>query len=338
MRSRLRLATALLVAGIAIAASPAAAAVNDSFAGATPLSGLPASATGSNLDATAEPGEPAHSGSDATHSVWWRWVAAADGGVNVSTCDSDFDTVLAVYTGDAVDALAPLAANDDACELGSSVTFLATAGQEYRIAVDGSGESVGTIALALRPALTVRAETLVRRGKLDATRFFVELAPDEFAPAPRLILERPGKRISIDLQLHNEGDFLSDTTFRYTFKWECGRAGTWTWTLRATRNDVPVTQQGTLTVPECVRKPWFVSRSTVVSRVARDFDRATARALRCKPVGARRGARAARWRCTQVRARMVCTGSFRFRFSRLFQGNDLISSDRKASGTVTCRG
>ena len=77
-----------------------------------PLSGLPASATGTNVDATTESGEPEpEENTPGGHSVWWSWTAPADGDVTVDTCGSDFDTMLAVYTGSSVEALTPVATN-----------------------------------------------------------------------------------------------------------------------------------------------------------------------------------------------------------------------------------
>ena len=93
----------------------AAAPANDDFANAAALTGLPANATGTNMDATTESGEPEHVDvTPAGHSVWWSWTAPSDGDVTVDTCGSDFDTLLAVYTGDSVEALTPVAFNDTA--------------------------------------------------------------------------------------------------------------------------------------------------------------------------------------------------------------------------------
>jgi F5/8 type C domain len=58
--------------------------------------------------------------------------------------------VLAVYTGTAVNALTVVGSNDDACGLGSRVSFTAAAGTEYRIAVDGYGNDSGSFTLAWR--------------------------------------------------------------------------------------------------------------------------------------------------------------------------------------------
>jgi pre-peptidase len=157
-RTRAGLAgSALLLAATCVFAlhpqSALAAPANDNFANATAISGLPARATGSNVDATIEPGEPdhAHTNSGET-SVWYRWTAPAGGKVRIDTCGSDFDTLLAVYTGAGVAALTEVASNDDACgdEEQSRVTFTAVAGRVYHIAVDGLAGDAGDIVLVLR--------------------------------------------------------------------------------------------------------------------------------------------------------------------------------------------
>ena len=94
--------------------------------------------TGSTQRATAEDAEPAHAGRAASRSVWFRVTPERTGRIVVSACGSRFDTVLAAYDG-----AAPVAANNDnaaMCRAGSSasaVTFAATAGNRYDIALDG---------------------------------------------------------------------------------------------------------------------------------------------------------------------------------------------------------
>jgi lysophospholipase L1-like esterase len=151
--TRIRLAPLCVALGI-VAAFPASAladpASNDDFANAQNLgNGSTASASGTNLDATAEPGEPDHNRIPATASVWYRWTAPADGEVRIDACGSDFDTVLAVYTGSALHALTPVESNDDSCGWQSEVAFDATAGVTYRIALDGVFGDRGSIELEL---------------------------------------------------------------------------------------------------------------------------------------------------------------------------------------------
>jgi hypothetical protein len=58
--------------------------------------------------------------------------------LTLDTFSSDFDTLLGVYTGTAVDSLTAVASNDDYNKADVSlVSFPVTAGTEYEIAVDG---------------------------------------------------------------------------------------------------------------------------------------------------------------------------------------------------------
>lgn len=152
----LLMATAALAPAAAMAAAPA----NDNFADAQVANMGDANPTQSNAEATKEVDEPNHAGSTGGASVWYRWTAATSGLAAIDTCESDFDTVLGVYTGTAVNALTSVGSNDDGCnpdlfnEFGSYVEFQAQAGTEYRIAVDGAGPETGNfkIFVALYPA------------------------------------------------------------------------------------------------------------------------------------------------------------------------------------------
>ena len=128
---------------------------NDNFAGRTVLTGAPINQTASNVGATKEASEPAHAGNAGGRSLWWSWTAPANGPVTVSLAGSSFDTTQGVYTGTAVTVLTMVAQNDDYDgNLYSRVTFTATAGVTYQIAVDGynngpalGGAEAGTIQL-----------------------------------------------------------------------------------------------------------------------------------------------------------------------------------------------
>jgi len=101
---------------------------------------------GNNLGATREPGEPLHAGQKATNSVWLTWRAPANGVVVLSTLGSDFDTLLAVYTGNTVTNLTEVASdNDSGGFLTSQLKFYAIAGTDYHIAVDGFHGAQGQI-------------------------------------------------------------------------------------------------------------------------------------------------------------------------------------------------
>jgi hypothetical protein len=121
---------------------------NDNFDAATVITGTSGTATGSNVDATEEVFEPNHAGNRGGKSVWWSWTPAASGSVIITTTGSSFDTLLAAYTGSSVGLLTLVAANDDAGRTRqSSISFNATAGQTYRIVVDGYNGASGSVAL-----------------------------------------------------------------------------------------------------------------------------------------------------------------------------------------------
>lgn len=117
---------------------------NDAFSSSFLLSGSSGRATGVSLLSTKENGEPDHADNVGGHSVWWRWTAPAAGQVSLDTHNSGFDTLLAVYVGNSVGALQKVAANDNGAADGtSSLLFQATAGTEYRMALDGANDEAG---------------------------------------------------------------------------------------------------------------------------------------------------------------------------------------------------
>ncbi|MDR9391046.1 MAG: dockerin type I domain-containing protein, partial [Trueperaceae bacterium] len=115
---------------------------NDAFADRIALDGASGVVTGTTELASREPGEP-----DPTYyvppgaSVWWSWTPDATTRATFDTRGSDFDTVLAVYEGTALDALVPIAYDDDEstgdATMTSRVTFTARGGTPYAVVVDG---------------------------------------------------------------------------------------------------------------------------------------------------------------------------------------------------------
>jgi thiol-disulfide isomerase/thioredoxin len=126
------------------------APLNDSFASASVLT-VPSTVSVSNTLATAEPFEPAHAGEPANHSLWWTWTSPTTASYSVSTSNSTFDTVLAVYIGSTLSNLTLISDHDDvdSFQLWSRVVFRAYAGETFRIAVDGAGGAVGKIQLRI---------------------------------------------------------------------------------------------------------------------------------------------------------------------------------------------
>ena len=133
-----------------------AAPVNDNFANRIVLNGSSVIASGSNVSATSEVGEPTHAGYGPHKSVWWSWTAPSFGKYILKTSGSNFDTRLAVYTGTSVSALTLVTngSNDDDASLEaltSLVSINVTPGTTYQIAVDGYREASGDISLAIIP-------------------------------------------------------------------------------------------------------------------------------------------------------------------------------------------
>ena len=124
-------------------------AANDNFANAEVLSGVSLSVDGHNLAATTEKYEPNHANGNSVSTVWWTWTPAAEGQVVINTFGSDFDTLMAVYTGSALNGLTLVAQNDDSGGLQSQVSFLAQAGTTYHIAVGGFLQWTGNVQLNL---------------------------------------------------------------------------------------------------------------------------------------------------------------------------------------------
>jgi hypothetical protein len=145
---------------VVLPASPASAAPgNDAFANAQQLTGTFGSVNGTNVLATRESGEPNPFSFVDEGSVWYRWTPANSGTVSFDTCTASYDTTIGVSTGAAVNNLTPVVSNDDSTACGeisdrSRVTFAATAGTTYRIAVAGFTEGGGTFTLAWNQVIT----------------------------------------------------------------------------------------------------------------------------------------------------------------------------------------
>jgi uncharacterized repeat protein (TIGR01451 family)/uncharacterized delta-60 repeat protein len=137
---------------------------NNAFLNARGISGANGTTTVNTVGATAEPGEPAHAGYPATNSVWFAWVAPLGGPVSFDTYGSDFDTVLAAYSGSSLQTLNTVAANDYIYNdvppwtvnvpsfvpysNPSKITFNAQAGTTYYLAIDGVNGASGNASLS----------------------------------------------------------------------------------------------------------------------------------------------------------------------------------------------
>ena len=115
---------------------------NDNFVNAQTVSGTSGTINGTSAFATKEAGEPSHEpdGNPGGRSVWYRWTAPSSGSATLTTAGSNYDTLLAVYTGSSVNALTGIIKNDDVQSgviTTSTVTFGAIGGTTYHFAVDG---------------------------------------------------------------------------------------------------------------------------------------------------------------------------------------------------------
>nr|MBA3268819.1 cadherin-like domain-containing protein [Acidimicrobiia bacterium] len=232
-------AVLLSAAVVGAAQSPAAAVpTNDDFAAAQLIEGPVGSLTSSNVDATLEVGEPGHGGAGGTASIWYRWTAPSDGAVTFDTCDSDYDTVLAVYTGGAVDTLTEVASNDDACGadgLASRVNFTATAGTVYHVAVDGYAGSTGTVVLAwAQGAAAADDEYTTIEGRPLTVSYPGVLANDTDADGDPLTVTSASDPAGGSVSIEPDGSFTytpdagtsGTDTFTYTVSDGTGATGT----------------------------------------------------------------------------------------------------------------
>ena len=126
------------------------APANDDIADARVLRGRSVSMTGTNIDATREPGEPFHGSPGDGATVWYRWTAPRSGIVDIDTCGSDIAALLSVYTAagrvpafHTLDRAASVGWestcwNRDEGEVnGGRLQFPTTTGTTYWIAIDG---------------------------------------------------------------------------------------------------------------------------------------------------------------------------------------------------------
>ncbi len=126
--------------GVALNINPGA---NDDFGDFLALSGSSGFISGRNTSARREAGEPGFPGASGTNSVWFCGQVPLSGLLRFDTEGSNFDTLLAVYTGSRITNLVLVASdNDSSTNKTSRLYFQAEAGTNYWVAVDGlNGQS-----------------------------------------------------------------------------------------------------------------------------------------------------------------------------------------------------
>jgi hypothetical protein len=145
---------------------------NNNFTSAQTISGPLGTVNGANVGANKESGEPNHAGNSGGASVWYRWTAPATSTVTFATTGSNFDTLLASYTGSSVNSLTLIASNDDfGSSLQSAITFGAQNGVTYYIALDGFNGATGSSVLGwgqIPPVPTTNPATNVTTNSFTA--------------------------------------------------------------------------------------------------------------------------------------------------------------------------
>ncbi|SKA99357.1 Calx-beta domain-containing protein [Prosthecobacter debontii] len=132
---------------------------NDYFGDAIGLPGDQGTVTGNNDGATNVNDSPATLADDTPGSgVWYVWTpgfngqAVVDTNFSERTPNNSLDTVVAVFTGNTLQTLVPVASDDDdGYQNNSRVVFNANAGTPYRIWVGGFGGQAGTFFLSYYP-------------------------------------------------------------------------------------------------------------------------------------------------------------------------------------------
>jgi hypothetical protein len=142
-------------------------ATNDAFSSRRTLSGLPVTATGSNVAASRESADPPLIGgySSLFRTVWWTWTAPADGSNAVVVTMPSYYPIVGVFTGTTLSNLVEVSTNAfddpdyrDGREYDrSEARFKAEAGKTYSIAVGtvyGPGAPFD-IALTSLPSISI---------------------------------------------------------------------------------------------------------------------------------------------------------------------------------------
>jgi hypothetical protein len=184
---------------------PVTPPANDNFASATVINGSNAEAFGYNFGATKETGEPTNPVNSGGPSVWFSWTAPFTGKARVSTYGSDYDSITAVYSGSAINALTLLGADDDDdIGLADKVVFDAVAGTVYYFAIEGFNGSMGSIRIFVGP------------GSGGAN--IVDSEPPVENPLNGITIDVIGSeggliQLAVDVESLNRAVFDVDTTF-----------------------------------------------------------------------------------------------------------------------------
>jgi hypothetical protein len=131
-------------AALCLVPAAGAATLQDTFAARETVKAAPVTATGSNVGAGREAGEPVpNTLSPAGHTVWLGWEAPSSAYYTFSTCDSSIATVLAFYVGSEVDKLSEQQSQanfggPECSPIRNGITSLFLTGGKVQVMVDGN--------------------------------------------------------------------------------------------------------------------------------------------------------------------------------------------------------
>ena len=183
--------------------TPTPAPANDNFASAQVLTGGLAMAATGTTGATKQSGEPNHAGNAGGSSVWYRWTAPATGAYSLDTVGSDFNTLLAAYTGGSLTGLSVVASNRIATgSFTNALALNAAGGVTYQIAVDGVNGATGNAALHLTPITQTAATVTVYSNSFESTDGF---GPPAGGGSKRLVERGHGHQRVPERRLHRPG-------------------------------------------------------------------------------------------------------------------------------------
>lgn len=124
---------------------------NDDFDDAIPITDTPFAHAADTNNATLETDEPDPvCAFSAGHSVWYEFTPTTTVTVDADTLGSNFDTVLAAYTGSGLDSLTQVTCNDDTGGAQSRVKFNAGGGVTYYFQITGYGQHSGDLSFGLK--------------------------------------------------------------------------------------------------------------------------------------------------------------------------------------------
>jgi hypothetical protein len=155
---------------------------NDLFGDAVSLQGTNLVVNADNTFASAEPSEPQHTPTATGKSLWWKWVAPANGEIRLSTAGEGSWTETTVYTGDSFSTLQKLGSSSN--KFNEPMFLGVRQGTTYRIAADSVDNTYGAFTMALNFTPTPLNDLFANRAALspDSTVFGVSLGSPSREP------------------------------------------------------------------------------------------------------------------------------------------------------------